>query len=83
VELEPADVTPLDANGRETTASERAVLQPGEAIRMRVRRKIFLAPGDYRGTLTLNTTEESIDAERSVDGALLMKMGPMTVVKPS
>jgi hypothetical protein len=55
VELSAKDVVCVDARGAEQAPTEYVVLEPGAQAYFRLKKKVSLGRGSYRGTVTLRT----------------------------
>lgn len=79
VELEPEDIEQIDHEGKRMAPTERVRLAPGEKARFRLKKRVYLSPGSYRGTVTLRVLDRlGVSDERAV-GVLLLKAGAFEV----
>lgn len=79
VQHAPQDLTVRRADGSRLPALETLAIGPGESLLIAGTRKVYLAPGGYRGTLTLRAAGGTIEEARLVKGVLHIKLGPLTV----
>lgn len=79
LELTAGSVHPPD--GEQAPAERVLSLQPGEALRFVVRKKLLTTPGRYRAALTY-TTARGKRGLAAMDGALTMELGRFEVLPP-
>jgi hypothetical protein len=79
VELSAKDVVCVDARGAKQAPTEYVVLAPGEQAYFRLKKKVYLRPGSYRGTVTLRANEEDSAPFARAYGVLLAKAGGFDV----
>jgi len=79
VELSAKDVVCVDARGAEQAPTEYVVLEPGAQAYFRLKKKVSLGRGSYRGTVTLRAREEDSAPFARAYGALLATAGGFDV----
>ncbi len=79
VELSAKDVVCVDASGAKQAPTEYVVLAPGAQAYFRLKKKVYLRPGGYGGTVTLRANEEDSAPLARACGVLLAKAGGFDV----
>lgn len=79
VVLEPKNVRRVDAQGKTLGAHDFVTLNPGEAVRFRLEKRVNLAPNRYRGTLTIRFPEGKDAPPPHIYGVLLAQANVLTV----
>jgi len=79
VQLSASDITRVDpVTHKKMPPSDLVTLGPGEEARFKLKKKVYLTAGGYRGTVTLRTPDESAGPGRAY-GVLLAKAGGFDV----
>jgi hypothetical protein len=79
VQLSPQDLSVRRADGSKLAAAETLTFGPGESLYLSAAKKVYLAPGRFRGTVTLRAAGGKIDEAQLVKGVLHVKLGPLVV----
>lgn len=83
VELVPAEVVEVGPDGKKAGPSEAVVhLAPGKELRFRLRTRLRLPPGDYRGLLNLTVRTSPGANRKTLSGAIVMQLPALAVVRP-
>lgn len=83
VELAPAEVVEVGPDGKKAGPSEAVIhLAPGKELRFRLRTRLRLPPGDYRGLLNLTVRTSPSADRKALSGAIVMELPALAVVRP-
>lgn len=79
IQLAAADLSVRRPDGSDLAPASSLVLGPGESVVLAASRRMYLAPGRYRGAVTLRAAGGSIAEQALVKGALHVRLGTLTV----
>ncbi len=79
VELLPKEIERIDEVGNKLATSPLLSLQPQEHVKFRLKKKVYLNPGSYRGKVGVRSFMDDGAPRHRVYGAMVAKAGPFRV----